>query len=130
MGARVAHDPVQRLRGGWAHPMVSDVLAHPVPDVQAQDVAKFDLARTSSQQCLPFPLLFRGERGGRRHTQPEQRPSVAHAGVEPSGAADLNSVSQTVVVEASVEEVRRKYTCACTRPCVCVHVYAYVCMHT
>jgi hypothetical protein len=110
--------PAQRLRGGWANPLSSDVLAHPVPDLETRHVPKFllpsptsPLPSTGSKWGLRAWLGRRKRQVSRKTTKTSanlktQQLSIVHTGggMIRGSAAELNSVCQCIVVEASVAE--------------------------
>ena len=99
----------ERLRGGWSHPLMPDVLSHPLPDLEPLgDLnARRVMVRSSSRASLHAPAvswiskLVPG-RGSRRLAGAEQ----VEAGERrrTTTAADGESVCQDIMIEASVEE--------------------------
>jgi ribosome-associated toxin RatA of RatAB toxin-antitoxin module len=88
----------ERLRGGWSHPLMPDVFAHPLPDLDpppADSSTRRVMVRSSSRATLHgwYSGLVPARRA--RRDVPEAKGTTAAHG---------SSVSRTIFVDASVEE--------------------------
>lgn len=98
----------ERLRGGWSHPLMPDVLSHPLPDLEPLgDLnARRRMVRSSSRAFLNAPAVSWISKlvPGRRSRRRDSASQVDAGEAKKTTIADRESVCQEIIVEASVEE--------------------------